>query len=419
MKRVAILGFGLEGKSLFSYLKKEEDFEITVLDRDPKIKIARGIKKVLGKSYLKNLGKFDLVFRSPGVPYNLPELKKASGRILSLTRLFFEEIKKKENIRVVGITGSAGKTTTATLLYKILKHAGRKVFLGGNIGKSPLDYLEKLDSGSTVVMELSSFQLQDLNYSPDVALVLDIFEEHLDKHKNFREYFDAKSNIARHQKKSDAIIYFADNKYSSAIAKKSIGKKIQVTLESAKKFGFKLKVPGDYNYKNAMAAGAAARLFGVKRETIIETVNNFKGIKHRLEFVRNLNGVGYYNNSKATNVGSAIGGIDAFLEKKIVLAGGYNKKLDLTPLVRRLARRDIRSAVYFGVAAGELERISKLLGFSRYSKTAGLESAIKEAHKISIKGDITILSPGTASFDEFSNYEERGDKFRKWVLELK
>src|SRR3989344_3967976 len=394
MKRVAILGFGLEGKSLFSYLKKEEDFEITVLDRDPKIKIARGIKKVLGKSYLKNLGKFDLVFRSPGMPYNLPELKKASGRILSLTRLFFEEIKKKENIRVVGITGSAGKTTTATLLYKILKHAGRKVFLGGNIGKSPLDYLEKLDSGSTVVMELSSFQLQDLNYSPDVALVLDIFEEHLDKHKNFREYFDAKSNIARHQKKSDAIIYFADNKYSSAIAKKSIGKKIQVTLESAKKFGFKLKVPGDYNYKNAMAAGAAARLFGVKRETIIETVNNFKGIKHRLDFVRNLNGEGYYKNSKETN-------------------------LDWTPLVRRLARRDIRSAVYFGVAAGELERICKLLGFSRYSKTAGLESAIKEAHKISIKGDITILSPGTASFDEFSNYEERGDKFRKWVLELK
>jgi len=230
---------------------------------------------------------------------------------------------------------------------------------------------------------------------------------------------DAKSNITKYQKKSDAVVYFSENRYSLNIAKKSRGRMIPIVLKNARKFGFKLKIPGDYNYKNAMAAFRAAKLLGVGTKSIVQTINNFKGLEHRIEFVRNLKGVGYYNNSKATNVGSAIGGIDAFQGEKIVLAGGYNKKLNLTLLVRRLAQRDIKRAIYFGAAANEFERISKMIRFSRHSKTAGLKSAIKEAHKISKKGDIVILSPGTASFDEFSNYKERGDKFKKWARELK
>ncbi|OGF73707.1 UDP-N-acetylmuramoylalanine--D-glutamate ligase [Candidatus Giovannonibacteria bacterium RIFCSPHIGHO2_12_44_12] len=419
MKQVAILGFGLEGKALFAYLRKKKGLEITILDRDPAIKISRGAKKVLGKNYLRNIGKFDLIFRSPGVPYKLPELKKVRRRISSLTKLFFEKARKKKNIKIIGITGSVGKTTTATLLYKIFKSDSKKVFLAGNIGISPLDYLEKLDPGSAVIMELSSFQLQDLSCSPDVAIVLDIFEEHLDKHKNFKEYFDAKCNITKHQKKSDAVIYFPDNKYSSSIAEKSQGRKIQATYRNAKKAGFKLKIPGAYNYKNAMAAFKAAKLFGIKKRAIIGTINDFKGIEHRLEFVRNLKGVSYYNNSKATNIGSAIGGIDAFSGRKIVLAGGYNKKLDLVPLVTRLAKKDINRAVFFGDAASELARISKMIKFSRYLTVRGLKDAVVEAHKISEKGESVILSPGTASFDEFSNYAERGDKFKKWVRKLK
>jgi len=409
MKQVAILGFGLEGKALFAYLRKKKGLEITILDRDPAIKISRGAKKVLGKNYLRNIGKFDLIFRSPGVPYKLPELKKVRRRISSLTKLFFEKARKKKNIKIIGITGSVGKTTTATLLYKIFKSDSKKVFLAGNIGISPLDYLEKLDPGSAVIMELSSFQLQDLSCSPDVAIVLDIFEEHLDKHKNFKEYFDAKCNITKHQKKSDAVIYFPDNKYSSSIAEKSQGRKIQATYRNAKKAGFKLKIPGAYNYKNAMAAFKAAKLFGIKKRAIIGTINDFKGIEHRLEFVRNLKGVSYYNNSKATNIGSAIGGIDAF----------SGKKLDLVPLVTRLAKKDINRAVFFGDAASELARISKMIKFSRYLTVRGLKDAVVEAHKISEKGESVILSPGTASFDEFSNYAERGDKFKKWVRKLK
>ena len=232
---IAILGFGREGKSVLKFLKKSSAYrysEITILD------------KKFNADYLKNLDRFDVIFRSPGVPFNLPEIQSAiknGVKVSSATKLFFQQCPAP----IIGITGTKGKSTTATLLYKILKNCAQKpwrkahtnkkysrhshynfasVYLAGNIGKPALEILPKLSKKSLVILELSSFQLQDLNYSPDVALVLDIFEEHLDKHKNFREYFDAKSNIARHQKKSDAIIYFADNKYSSAIAKKSIGK---------------------------------------------------------------------------------------------------------------------------------------------------------------------------------------------------
>ena len=392
-KRVAILGFGLEGRALLSYLKKDKRLEISILDQ----------KK--DKNYLKNLSRYDLIFRSPGVPYNLPELKPVRRKLSSLTKLFFD----KASGTIVGITGSAGKTTAATLLYKILKNSGRPVYLAGNIGKNPLAILPKLQKNSIVVFELSSFQLQDLKRSPKIAIILDIYEEHLDKHKSFKEYLEAKRNITRFQKKSDAVLYAEDNKFSNRLAKLSPGKKIPFSLPAGEKV----------QYKNIMAAALAARLFGVRENIIQKTIDSFRGLPHRLEFVREFAGVKFYNNSKATNVGSAMAGIEALDGKKVVLAGGYNKNLNLRPLVRRLAKPDVRRAIFFGAARKELRKIAESLGFSRFSLAPKLSRAVELAARYARWGEAVILSPAAASFDEFKNYEERGRRFKELVRRLK
>ena len=269
--------------------------------------------------------------------------------------------------------------------------------------------MPKLQKNSIVVFELSSFQLQDLKRSPKIAIILDIYEEHLDKHKSFKEYLEAKRNITRFQKKSDAVIYAEDNKFSNRLAKLSPGKKIPFSLPAGEKV----------QYKNIMAAALAARLFGVRENIIQKTIDSFRGLPHRLEFVREFAGVKFYNNSKATNVGSAMAGIEALDGKKVVLAGGYNKNLNLRPLVRRLAKPDVRRAIFFGAARKELRKIAESLGFSRFSLAPKLSRAVELAARYARWGEAVILSPAAASFDEFKNYEERGRRFKELVRRLK
>lgn len=400
-KQVAIIGWGLEGHSLFFYLKRDKNLKITVLDRK------------FDKNYLKNLERFDIIYRSPGVPRNLPQIRKAGRKVSSLTKLFFESAEGK----IVGITGSAGKTTTATLLYKILKAAGKDVCLAGNIGKNPLALLPRLSKKSITILELSSFQLQDLDRSPEVAVVLDVYEEHLDKHKTFGEYLRAKENIARFQKRSDFVIYAGQNRHSKKIAYRSPGKKIAVFASDGEKY--KTLLPGRHNLRNIAAVARAAGILGVRPGVIKKTIKIFRGIEHRLEYVRRVRGVKFYNDSKATNVGSAVAGLDAFKENKIVLAGGYNKDLSFRPYAKRLGKSDISWVVLFGEARNDLARELKRARFRRFSSVKSLGQAVLESWQRAKKDEVVILSPATASFDAFKNYEERGEYFKKLVRRLK
>ncbi|MBI2024258.1 UDP-N-acetylmuramoyl-L-alanine--D-glutamate ligase [Candidatus Giovannonibacteria bacterium] len=418
MKKVAIIGYGLEGKSLLSFLKKDRSLDITILADDKGAKIPQGVKRVLGKKYLEGLSSFDIIYRSPGVPFRLSQIQENKSKVSSLTNLFFE-IAKAKKAKIIGITGSSGKTTTATLLYKILKNGGKKVFMAGNIGVNGLGFLNKLDSKSFVVMELSSFQLQDLKQSPEVAIILDIYEEHLDKHKDFSEYLGAKSNIVKRQDHSDAVIYFSDNKFSKALALKSKGRKIPLLGRDWESINYKLRLPGKYNQRNVMAARLSAKYLGIRENIIKRTSESFKGLPHRVEFVRKINGVSYYDNSKGTNIGSAIAGIDTFPEKKIVLAGGYSKNLDFSPLVKRLLRNDVIEAIFFGASKNELINISKKAGLKKIRSVNKMKEAVKMAAKIAKSGTVVLLSPGTASFDEFKNYEERGEIFKSLVKKIR
>jgi UDP-N-acetylmuramoylalanine--D-glutamate ligase len=499
--KIAILGFGREGKSLLNFIQKRgltlpgkrlnaAKKEIWVLDRNPRLKIPKGVKKQLGKNYLKNLSRFDIIFRSPGIPYNLPELKKArgaGGKFSSVIKLFFENCPAQ----IIGITGTKGKGTTSTLIYKILKAANKKVFLAGNIGKSALDILPSLirttqrppagassaskwragknqHNSTYVILELSSFQLQDLNISPHIAVVLDIFPDHQDSHQNLKEYYGAKTNIARYQKSKDLIFFSAfgrhNNRLSRWIAGKSRGRKIAVSERNFSLFKPEdLKIKGNHNFRNAVMAATVAGHLGVPKKTILKAVKNFRGLEHRLEFVRRIpltiadksadrRGYGnrekprinprksaiieFYNDSASTNPYTVAAAIKAFpSESKILIAGGYDKGLDYAPLARALSAKggaasrreypNVKLVILFGQNKKKILKAIRKSGVP-IKLVNNLETAVKIAYKtakilhstFSVPYFIILFSPGAASFDQFQNYADRGKQFKKIVRSI-
>ena len=438
------MGFGREGQSVFRYLKKSSHFKkskIEILDRKR------------SRNYLKNLNRFDLIFRSPGIPYNLPELKKARKEgvyFSSVTRLFFENYQGK----IIGVTGTKGKGTVSTLIYEMFRAAGKKVFLSGNIGKSAVDSLSKHKNFPLAVLEFSSFQLQDLNISPPVAVVLDIFPDHQDSHKNFKEYYEAKANIGRFQsgdrRKNDKIFFFTDSALSKKLAMKSPAQKFPVDYRKFKIFkATDLKIRGLHNFRNAVMAGVVAKNLGVDWAIIRKIVKKFKGLEHRLEFVREIkrdtknpnahelrevkNGFGlfgsnssrsgrvvrFYNDSASTNPTTSAVALQAFgKEKKILICGGQDKNLDYAPLRKAIRKYGVLTVILFGENKNKIRAAIK--NAAKIKIVKNLETAVKMAYMIA-KGTEAcniIFSPGAASFDNFEDYAERGEKFKKIVKGL-
>ena len=420
--KIAILGYGIEGKSAERFFRKlgnpVSKLKIEILD-----------VKLQGKNYLKNLEKFDLIVRSPGVPYLLPEIqkaKKAGVEITSATKLFFENAKGI----LVGITGTKGKGTTATLLYKILKasHLAAKppseksIHLIGNMGIPMLDELPKLKKNSISVLELSSFQLQDMDISPHIAVVLDISPDHLNHHKSFKEYLDAKAQIVRNSLPKAAVFYFPDNKFSTQIARKSHGEKYAVSADKNNLFlRGGLKIAGYHNIKNASMAAAVARSLGVRDEVIKKVARNFKGLPHRLEFVREVRGVKFYNDSASTNPAATVAALSAFDVQKILIAGGASKGLSYGPIKMAVQKTNTKPVILYGENKKE---IGLACGSTAEGQTFeviyvdDLKSAVKRAFIEAKKGDIVVFSPASASFDMFNGYGERGDAFKKIVKTL-
>ena len=405
--KIAILGFGKEGKAVFKYLKKEGIKNITVLDRK------------LDKNYLKHLKEFDVIYRSPGVPYNLREIQAAiaSGvKISGCTELFF---KNKKGL-VIGVTGTKGKGTTSTLIYKMLKASGKDVYLAGNIGKPAVELLPKLKKNSVTVLELSSFQLQDFNPpagGPEIAVVLNIFPDHMDAHKNFKEYFDSKANLTRYQRKKDVVFYAADNTYAKRIARISKGRKVPINHKTFKAFSPQdLKTPGYHNFKNAATAAILAMSLGVSKKTVKKVAVKYEGLPYHLSLIRNFKGRKIYNDSSSTNPDTTAAAILAFPNNNILIMGGKDKGLNYKPVALALRKSSIKLVVLMGENS---KKIAKAIKGNKYVFARDLKSAVNIALKRSIKGSSIIFSPGSASFDMFRDYYDRGDKFDKIVLQLK
>jgi UDP-N-acetylmuramoylalanine--D-glutamate ligase len=425
--KIAVLGYGREGRSLYGFLKKRsaKNREIWVLDKKSDIPLPRSVKRQCGENYLADLTRFETIFRSPGVPLHQPELKKAvraGVKVSSATRLFFEAA-TKTGATLVGVTGSKGKTTTSTLLYEMLRAGKKKVFLAGNIGVPMLDLLPKLDAKSIVILELSSFQLQDLERSPKYAVILDVFPEHQDAHANLKEYYDAKGNIARMQKKTDTVFYFIHNPVTQRLAAAGRGKKVKVTEKGFSLFSPpELRIRGPHGFRNAIMAATVARTLGVADETIRRTALEFKGVEHRLEFVMEIPGrhgtVAFYNDSASTNPMSSASAIEAFAgTPHILIAGGYDKNLDYAPLSSALRKAGTKLVILFGSNRTKVNA-AVLKAHIPSCFASNLEEALLVAVRTALDSPSStaiILSPGAASFDMFDNYAARGLAFKDLV----
>jgi len=449
-KKVAILGFGIEGLSTAQFLQKK-GADVWILDKRQKENFDQkmvtqaeqfGAQFILGKSYLDNLGDFDIIIRSPGVRRLLPELLEADKlgvTITSQTKIFFDVCPSP----IIGVTGTKGKGTTSTLIYEMLKEAGKDVYLGGNIGVPPLTFLDKLQTSSIVVLELSSFQLQDMTKSPHIGVLLMITSEHLDHHETQEEYVDAKRNLLRFQTADDFAIINRDYPASNESDVQTYGKVYYVSRERETDnacFAFQGRVvvrrngsddeiiktseialPGRHNLENVCAAVMAARLAEVSTKHIIQVLKTFTGLPHRLELVKEVGGVKYYDDSFSTTPETAIAAIEAFDQPKILVLGGSSKGSDFTNLGKVI--RDSESIKAIIGIGDEWQEIKASIGnlTSKVLLIEGAESMpqiVKAASKIAKSGDVVLLSPACASFDMFKNYKDRGEQFKKEVLGL-
>ena len=443
-KKVAVLGLGIEGKDLCQFLLKK-DAQVTVFDQKEQSDLEedywvfkkQGINFSLGKDYLKNrlLG-FEIIFRSPGFRRLIPEIVEAEKRgstISSSTKLFFDLCPG----RIIGVTGTKGKGTTTTLIYQILKNDGQGAFLAGNIGGPVLSLLPKIKSEDWAVLELSSFQLQDMEKSPHLAVVLFISSEHLDYHQDTKEYIEAKSQIVRHQKRDDLTVLNADDATSCSFADftqadvfyYSRHQKVNGSyVVSGKLYLFnqlvgevdQLQIRGQHNWENVCASIIAGHLAGASLSSIKKAVFSFKGLEHRLELVRKFNGVDFYNDSFSTTPETAIAAVSAFSEPIILIAGGSEKGSDFTQLGKEISRSSVKSLILLGEMADRIKKASQKAGFEGkiIFRPKSIKTAVEAAYKEADKGEVVLLSPACASFDMFKNYKERGKQFKHHVQAL-
>jgi UDP-N-acetylmuramoylalanine--D-glutamate ligase len=430
--KIAILGYDTEGKVTYDYFAKQ-GHEITICDKNTDTQIPSGAQSVLGDNYLDDLNRFDLLVRTAGMPPHLimdknPDVEE------KITTHINEFLKVCPTKNVIGVTGTKGKGTTSTLIAKMLEFAGNKVYLGGNIGLPPITFLDELDAESWVVLELSSFQLMDIKYSPPVAVCLMVVPEHLNWHADLAEYHHSKSNLFVHQKPEDKAIYFAGNDVSWQIAQSGEGQKIPyfespgayidndaVTINHQELCKTsELKLLGEHNWQNVCAAVTAVWQAGCQDIVAIRSVlTSFAGLPHRLEFVRELNGVKYYDDSFGTTPETAIVAMQAFTESKIVILGGSDKGASYDELARAVLSSNVGKALLIGDEASKIQAALEQAGFSDFAPGGNtMTEIIDHARLISEPGDVVLLSTGCASFGIFENYKDRGEQFKQAVQAL-
>ncbi len=430
-KQVAVLGFGQEGQAVTRYLTKHgikpvlfdqkpwEDWDKAQQEEIKKL----GLNFIFGPDAFIELKGFDMAFRSPGIALEKIKNLGLKLEVTSQAKFFFENCHAK----IIGVTGTKGKGTTASLIYQILTATRyllpAKVFLTGNIGKTqPLDILDNLQPEDWVVFELSSYQLHDLNQSPHIAVVLMVTSEHLDYHKDLAEYRVAKSSITRYQSPQDWAVINSAYPASVQIGSGGQGKKV---FFGGQEFNLlpqeKIQLKGKHNLENIQAAVKVAEILGINSEITKQAIAEFRGLEHRLEFVAEKNGIKFYDDSFSTTPEAAIAAIRAFFEPLVVILGGSKKNSDFSELGKVIREaKNIRALILIGEEAPRIRQIitknadaDKRLVFEGAQNMPEIFGQIKQVAK---PGDSVLLSPACASFGMFKNYKDRGEKFKNSVL---
>lgn len=450
-KKIAIIGLGISNLPLLDYFA-DKGAQVTVFDHrkiDEIDKVildkitSRCIKFSFGKHCLVNLVGFDIIFRSPTCRPDIHELKAESVRGAIIT----SEIEMVVELcpgKIIGVTGSDGKTTTSSLIYEILKEKGYNCYLGGNIGMPLFTKIKDMKKDSIVVLELSSFQLMNMQISPQISVITNISPNHLDMHKNYDEYISSKKNIFKHQKENGIVILNYDNDITKTFLSEINGKvrffssknrldngviydkgiikscedgvrRHVITIDDA------ISLQGIHNYENICAAIAAT-------ESLVETsiqaraITKFKGVEHRLEFVRNINGVKWYNDSIGTSPTRTIAGLNSFDKKVTLIAGGYDKNLDYKCIAKPIVDK-VDNLILCGATADKIEEAvvnelkseKKELPIYRFTS---LEECVYKAYEICSENEVVLFSPASASFDMYKNFMERGNCFKDLVNKL-
>ena len=447
-RKVAIIGLGVSNLPLLDYMY-EKKAKVTVFDERTIEEIPKNVMDKItsynfefsfGKNCLERLHGFDIIFRSPSCLPTRQELVNEENRGAIITTEI-EMLMKMSPCKIIGVTGSDGKTTTTSIINSILQKANYNTYLGGNIGTPLFTKLEEIKPEDIIVLELSSFQLMGMEVSPDIAAITNITPNHLNVHKDYQEYIDAKKNIYKHQKSTGILVLNADNELTNACQDDANGDVILFSSKQKLSYGYivedgiikkcndgirrhlisqdEIKLKGIHNLQNICTALALTENL-VDTEKALDTVKEFSGVHHRLELVRKSNGVEWYNDSASTSPTRGISALNSFENEIVLIAGGADKNLDYTPFGKAIVERNVKSLILIGQTAdkiytavkNELEKQNKTLDIHMCET---FKQSLELAKRIAKPGQIVLFSPASTSFDMFKDMYDRGDRFREEV----
>ena len=450
-RKVAVIGLGVSNLPLLDYLY-EKKARVVVFDQREIDEISKEIMDKIttysfefsfGKNNLEKLKGFDLIFRSPSCLPTVTELQEEAERGTIVTTEI-EMLMKMCPCKMIGITGSDGKTTTTSLINHILTKAGYNTFLGGNIGIPLFTKLHEMTPEDIVVLELSSFQLMGMSVSPDIAVITNITPNHLNIHKDYNEYIEAKKNIFKFQNENGILVLNNDNEITKGCKNEANGKVVFFSKKEKLDNGFivdgdvikecedKVRkhilntddviLRGKHNFENIATALAATRTL-VNTDVAVEAIKDFKPVEHRIEFVREIDDVKWYNDYASSSPTRTISGLNAFKEEIVLIAGGYDKNLDYEPLAKPIIEKT-KALILIGQTSGKIfEAVKKELELQNKELAIymcdSLEQSVNVARKIAQKNQVVLFSPASASFDMFKNFADRGNQFKNMVLQLK
>ncbi|MGX6442039.1 UDP-N-acetylmuramoyl-L-alanine--D-glutamate ligase [Neobacillus sp. K501] len=440
-KKILVLGLAKSGVTAAALLHKLGAF-VTVNDKKPLSEnpeaqglLEQGIKVICGEHPVELLDEgFELIVKNPGIPYQNPIIEGAIEKgipVLTEVELAYQI----SEAPFIGITGTNGKTTTTTLVYEMLNEGHKNPLIAGNIGTVASGVAQEATEENQIVIELSSFQLMGIDtFKPKIAIITNLYDAHLDYHGTRMEYVKAKANIAKNQTKADYLIVNADQEEVLEIARQSKASIIPFSTKKVLDKGAYIKdgwisfngenvmlvkdiaLPGVHNLENILSAMAAAKLTGVDNEAIIQVLKTFTGVKHRLQYVAELDGRKFYNDSKATNTLATMNALKAFQAPIILLAGGLDRGNEFDELIPYL--KQVKALITFGQTAAKIERVGRDAGIKRILRVDNVEKAVPAAYDYSEAGDVILLSPACASWDQYKTFEVRGDIFIKAVHKL-
>lgn len=446
-RKVAVIGLGVSNLPLLDYLYEKKAqvtvFDDRTIDKLPKDIVSKittyGFEFSFGKNCLEKLRGFNIIFRSPSCLPTKPELVEEANRGAIVTTEV-EMLMEMCPCKIVGITGSDGKTTTTSMINAILQKAGYNTFLGGNIGTPLFTRLPEIQPDDIVVLELSSFQLMNMHVSPQIAVITNITPNHLNIHKDYEEYIEAKKNIFKNQDENGILVLNYDNDITRECSKEAPGKVVFFSSKNKLDNGFIVDgniikecedrirkhilntddviLRGKHNFENIATALAATKTL-VDTDIAVDAIKEFKPVEHRIEFIREINGVKWYNDSASSSPTRTLSGINAFKENIILIAGGYDKNLDYEPLAKPIVDK-VSTLILIGQTAGKIYDVVKQEAENQgkqinINMCDTLEQTIEIAKKVAKKGDVVLFSPASASFDMFKNFADRGQKFKNLV----